>query len=394
MSKDKTFKRQVRARVAATGERYTTARAALQSEPVYVAGYGFRRARGGFLGQLPVTTEESGARLTVRKLLGSADGVEVELDLEGLLPRKIPPKQLPPDLRAELWLDGRVHGSGWESWSRGGTKANLRMRVPPATGQPKTATVVLSGEIGQWQVDVPLRPATAETRSPAVHPGIRDTHLGVSLELASVLFDPDRTVLRVLASVTPPILFVRSLNNIGPRRMAAQALKLHDEHGNEHTEIETGALPPHPAGREHVIVFPAVLSAAHDLHLEVPWLTVSETGDTRDFALTTAGEVLSFGRYRIRILSCGSGHGPMAELYPIDVRFEPLGSSRRRRLVAPEQAFVDGKGVAVGFRSGQEAMVDTVQLQGSPTPSTMLRFKAPRVRLNGPWLLSFKRSSA
>lgn len=395
MPRDKAFKREVRARVAVTGERYTAARAALQSEPVYVAGYGFRRARGGFLGKLPVTVEESGRRLKISKLLGSVDGVEVELDLEGLPQHEVRPKQLPPNLQVELRLDGRLHGSGWQSWARAGSKASVRMGFPPASRQPKVATIVLSGEIGNWRIEVPLYAATGETRAPTVHPRARDTHLSVTLELARVLFEPDRTVLQVLASTTPPIRFVRGLcNTLAPRRSPADALKLYDQDGNQYTEIEPGALPPHPAGLEHVVVFPALPAIARDLRLEVPWVTVSETGETQEFGLTTAGAVLSFGRYRLRIVSCGAGQGQMAELYPIEVRFEPLGKSSRRRLIAPEQAFVDGRGVALGLRSGQEEVVDSISLQGTAAASTMLRFKAPRVRLNGPWVLSFQRSGA
>ena len=267
---------------------------------------------------------------------------------------------------------------------------------PPASRQAKVATIVLSGEIGDWRVEIPLYASTGQTKTPTAHPRARDTHLGVTLELASVLFEQDRTVLQVLASTTPPIRFVRSLSSTFGRCSPADALKLYDQDGNQYTEIEAGALPPHPVGLEHVVVFSALPAAARDLRLEVRWVTVSEAGETEEFGLTTAAEVLSFGRYRLRIMSCSAGQGPIVEHYPIEVTFEPLGKSSRPPLIAPEQAFVDGRGVALSFESGQEAVVDSISLQGkaAPSTSTMLRFKAPRVRLNGPWVLSFQRSGA
>jgi hypothetical protein len=389
MPENREFKRLARRAAAERGEPYAAAADRLRGEPAYVPGYGFRPALAGFQSSAPASAEGAAGVATVMRVLGSADRTEVDVDLATAAePRPDAPLR-PPAVHAEL-VAGRWSGTaGPMSFNRGGNRVRMLLTFPAVPHRVRAGTLRLSGGLGTWEVRVPVKPLGGVARRPQPAGAGPVTRHGVTLAVAGVVFDRDRTVIRILASSAEPIRFVRGLGTgLGSRRPPGQELVLVDDLGRAYRENTDEGARPDPRGREHVVVFPPVDSAAHTFRLEVPAVGAEERGDGVEVDVPVQPAVIRLGRYRLQLLGSEPATGPNAHWYPLRIRFRWVSPPTTRRPLGPGQAFVDGRGAGFSFPRQDD---DYLDVQVANPPARRIRLAFPRVLLGGPWRLVFIR---
>jgi len=384
---EKELKRRVRERMVLTGDRYTDARSQLLGEAAYLPEYGFRVALSGVRNQAPVRLQREGREVVLERLLSSAEGTEVVITLAGLEQYVAPRQPHGPQVHATLQIGTEVlDQSSWGSSSRGGTEARLTFAFPPLPAGDEV-TVFVTGEFGDWQLVVPLVPA-ARNATVGAFPkswGSRKRH-HVELRVLNASFDPQQTAVQVGASADPPVRFVRGIAAEHPFRYGApDPIQLTDELGN--TYEEASGPPPSPHPQNFLVVFQPSAKEAQSFKLSVPWVAVSEAGETPEVSLADLPITVPFGRYRIRLLGWSLNGGRMAKHYPVRIHFRTLAAGPARALVMAEQIFIDGQGVAQSLSNSRPCTHVDVQSPTGAAPSTIV-LKAPLVRLNGPWDLN------
>jgi hypothetical protein len=298
---------------------------------------------------------------------------------------------------------GRVYVSnGWTMQTTSSSQpASFRTETtfPALDPALRSVDVLLQGPapLGNWQVTVPLVPLS-RAGLPAAGPGSGGVTLhGVTVTVTNVVADKTQTVVQLTGQAAPPLRFVRSIGGIPGMRH----LVLRDDHGRTFTEGQSqeSAIPDDNQGRYvSDAVFPPLPADIRTAQLEIPFVTVSETGEAMlqvPIAGKQVGEriplnaTLTFGSDALQV--------PNAEL--IDQRGErrlllhlaPSDWHDGRKLVGPEQVAVNGKGVA--FQSGGAGDVNQMTQLSVAVPADgsdilNITLKSPTVALAGPWQLS------
>lgn len=390
MPENARFKRLARQEAARRGEPYTAAAQRLRSELVYVPGHGFRPALAGFQSAAPVSEESEFGTATVTRVLGSSDRVEVDVEVQSATMIPLHSATRGPVVHASLSDGARSVEGGWLSLQHDTRRAQLRLTFPAMSGRVREVTVRLDGELGAWQVRVPVRPLGGAARRLDVGAAGSVCRLGVTLAVTGVLFDRDRTVVRIAAMAAEPIRFVRGLGtDLGSRRPPGRELVLVDDLGGSYQEVSGGDERPDPVGRSHVVVFPPADPAARQFRLDVPRVGVEERGDGVEVDVPVTPRVLRVGRYRMEVLASEPTRGSSADFYPLRLHYRWLASPASRRPIGPGQVFVNGRGTAFAMPWSIEGTYVDVQVKDPPARSLRLAF--PRVLLSARWLLSFTR---
>ena len=390
MPENARFKRLARQEAARRGEPYTAAAERLRGELVYVPGYGFRPALAGFQSAAPVSEENAFGTATVTRVLGSADRVEVDVEVGSAADIPLHSATRGPVVHASLSDGARSADGSWLSLERDNRRARLRLTFPAMPGRVREVTLWLNGELGAWQVRIPVRPLGGVARRLDVGAGGSISRLGVTLAVTGVLFDRDRTVVRIAATAAEPIRFVRGLGtDLGSRRPPGRELVLVDDLGRSYPELIGGEERPDPAGRSHVVVFPPVDPDARRFRLDVPLVGVEERGDGVEVDVPVTPRVVSVGRYRMEVLSSEPARGSSGDFYPLCVHYRWLASPASRRPIGPGQVFVNGRGTAFGMPWSMVGAYVDVHVKDPPARSVRLAF--PRVLLSARWRLGFTR---
>jgi hypothetical protein len=361
-----------------------------ENELVYVAGFGFRLARDGFQPATPVAVEGPGGTATVLKLLGSADRTEVEMMVRSTTERPIRTVVRGPAVLSSMSAEGWAAEGRWRSVLTDDRRAWMSLTFPAVPRPVEEVVLRLAGDLGEWELRVPVHPLGEAARRLDVTAGGSDAHLGVTLRVTGAILDPDRTIVRIEAVPEEPIRFIRGIaTDIGNRRPPARALTLVDDRGREYRELAEDAELPEDAGRSYIAKFPPADPAARSFRLDVPSVTVEERGDGVEVDVPVQPGVVDVGRYRLELLGSEPVTGDRARHYPLRVRFRWLDGDESHQPLIPGQVFVDGQGTGMSSPPANE--VDHVDLQVREPPARRLRLAFPRVRLTAPWQLEFTR---
>jgi hypothetical protein len=374
MPVNRPFKRLARKTAANRGEPYAAAAERLRGESAYVPGFGFRPALAGFHSAAAVSAQGPAGVAIVTRVLGSADRTEVDIDLRTDREYEFDARMRGPVVQAELSARGWTATGGGSS-QRGRKHAQLRLTFPPVPHRVRSVTLRLSGDLGSWELRVPIKPLGGVARRSEATAGGTATRHGVTLEVSGAVFDRDRTVVRITASEREPIRFVRGLGTEwGSRRPPGHELVLVDEFGNSHPEEISDLARPDPAGREHIVVFPPVDPAARSFRLEVPFVCVEESGDGVEADVPIQRQTLRIGRYRMQLQTSEPATGANTRFYPLRVHYRWLDPRASRQPLGPGQVLVNARGVAFCHPwQSQDQFVD-VQVPDPPAHRVRLAF--------------------
>src|SRR5262245_7452211 len=379
MPENRQFKRLARKTAAERGEPYAAAAERLRGEPAYIPGFGFRPALAGFQSAAAVSAQGPAGVAVVTHVLGSADRTEVDIELQTDREFEFDAAMRGPVVRAELSARGWT-ATGGGLFSCGRQHVQLRITFPPVPHRVRSVTLRLSGDLGHWQLRVPVKPLGGVARRSEATAGGAATRHGVALEVSGAVFDWDRTVVRITAAAHEPIRFVRGLGTeLGSRRPPGQELVLVDELGNTYREETSDLARPDPAGREHTVVFPPGHPAASSFRLEVPFVGAEESGGGVEADVPIKPQTVRIGRYRLELQTSEPTTGTSARFYPLRIRYRWLAPPASRRPLGPGQVLVNGRGVAFGHPWPSQG--DFVDVQVPDPPARRVRLAFPRVQL-------------
>lgn len=368
----------------------------------YIPGLGIRASGpGGLVAPRPVSVRQGGATMTVKNLLSDGTKTTVQVEVTGLA--------APLALSATSQPLLTLRDGGGRSYASIGVAMQMASGGRPATFQTETTfpaldpalrsvDVLLQGPapLGAWRVSVPLVPLP-RAGLPAAGPGSAGVALhGVTVAVANVVADRTQTVVQLTGRAAPPLRFVRSLGGMtGTRRLVLQ-----DDHGRTYTEVQSRErLTPYDDQGRYVsdAVFPPLPPDVRTARLDIPFVTVSETGEAT-LQVPIAGKHVGDHIPLDATMALGADALQVPDAELVDQRGErrllvhlaPSDWHDGRKLVGPEQVAVDGKGVA--FQSGGAGDVDQMTQVGVALPadgadSLRLTFTSPTVALAGPWRL-------
>jgi hypothetical protein len=267
-------------------------------------------------------------------------------------------------------------------------------------GDVRTAEVLVDGPapVGTWQIRVPLTPvAQAGLPTPREAQSSVSLH-GITVRVASVLANPERTVVQLVTTAEPPFRFVRGLGGLFFDRQ----LKLRDDQGREYAELPgPGRISPDQGeGHTDDVLFPPLAADARSAELVVPFVVVAEQTDEKKIIVPIGGKqvgdsipldaALSLGSYPLvvkdaAILEQQSGQRMLA------LRLN-LGDWREgRKLFGLERVLLDGQDRGYQFLPTDPASGVTevrVALPEVHANQVAVVFRDAQVAVEGPWRLA------
>jgi len=375
----------------------------------FVPGLGIRSYDPrGLVAPQPVSVSTGGATMTVKSLLSSGETTRVQVEVTGL--PATPPlasllqessinsivltlrdangKEYPPVPQV-----GMLSGGGGPGQSLHMEK--LFIGLDPSV---RSVDVVLSAPapVGNWTVRVPVAPL-AQSGLPAAVPQNGSVTLhGITVGVASVVADTQRTVIQLTGAGAPPILFVRGLAQpVGFRKLV-----LRDEHGQDYVELPSaGRTVPYDAERRYVsdAVFPPLPASVHSAAILVPFVTVEVPGEAH-FSIPVAGKgvgdivpldsTVPFAGFTVHVTSAKIMEqlgGRWLELH-IDLGDWQDG----RKLVGPGQVTVEPKGASY-FQSQSNGDVNQITLlrvsYADAAQTVTITLNGANEAVQGPWRL-------
>lgn len=369
----------------------------------YIPGLGIRTSGpGGLVARQPVSVRQGGATMTVENLLSDGTKTTVQVAVTGL---SAPPAAM-AGAQPRLTLrdvHGRIYVSnGWIMQTMGsGRPATFQTETtfPALDPALRSVDVLLQGPapLGNWQLTVPLVPLP-RAGLPAAGPGSAGVTLhGLTVAVASVVADRTQTVVQLTGQAAPPVRFVRGIGGMtGTRRLVLQ-----DDRGRTYTEVQSRERDtPYDDHGRYVsdAAFPPLPPDLRTARLDIPFVTVSETGEAT-LQVPIAGKRVGERIPLDATLALGADALQVTDAELVDQRGE-----RRllvhlvagdwhdgRKLVGPEQVAVDGQGVAFQYGGAGDVNQMTqlsVAVPADGSDPLTITLKSPAVAIAGPWQLS------
>jgi hypothetical protein len=380
-------------------------RAEMHRLACFVPGLGIRTCEApGYIAARPVSVSRDGATLTVKNVFSSDAETIVQVEITGL--RSAMDGNVLGDMQLTLRdANGRDYTAGRQSQSIGGkttpgapqTFTAEASFAPLARGvQAVEVRVEGPAPIGAWDAQVSLVPVQG-AGLPAAREGASTVTLhGITLRIASVLADHERTAIHLTAEATPPLRFVRELGPSGQSRR----LVLRDHQGREYGE--SASTRPTWPNRNGVytddLLFPPLAPDASQAELVVPVVTVEQSGETSvrvPLGAKRAGEHIPFNTeltlngYTLRItdVEIKDERGERRLVLHLD-----NGDWRDgKKLAGPGQVLLNGRdrGYSVQWddHTGGRFTLLSVPLPDDVGAEAMVIFRNPEVAVAGPWRL-------
>jgi hypothetical protein len=378
---------------------------------IYLAGVGFREP--GVRLETPVSLERDGRRLTVRKLVATADGTDLVyafslLDEEMKSPDRMGrpgervvvrdgPNEYGSDPKA--FGESSVHGSkeGLPTW-----EVERRLRLVPIPLELRRVELLLSGgKIGDWSIPIDLVPfGIEEPSSGRLTVDASDVHEGVTIAVKGIDVTAESTALSLDVAIDRPVMRPLSIGGLSGMREGVTAFTLRDDKGRVyHERARPGEGTPDPSGRTDVALFEPLPADARELELEVPFVYVDDEAGQVEIDVPVREPVAaSLDRYAIRILSTGEAdrtnpwnHGPA-----LGIALDLGGWQGDRRVLKPLGIQVDGKACGMSYGRGMSAVapepLDYIETRlEKPLEAKHVTLTGTTVQVRGPWRVRFRR---
>jgi hypothetical protein len=375
----------------------------------FVPGLGIRSYDPrGLVAPQAVSVSTGGATMTVKSLLSNGETTRVQVEVTGL-PATPPLASLLQEssIKTIVLTLRDEHGDTYPPapqvsmlFGGGGPSQILRMEKVFTGLDPsvRTVDVVLTAPapVGNWTVRVPMAPLAQSGLPAAVQQNGSVTLHGITVQVASVTADAQRTVIQLTAAGAPPIRFVRAL----AQPAGARKLVLRDDHGQDYVELPSaGRTVPYDAQRRYVsdALFPPLPASVHSANIVVPFVTV-EVPAAANFSIPVAGKgigdvipidvTVPFAGFTVHVTSARI----MAQLGGRWLEFHlDLGDWQEgRRLVGPSQVAVEPKEASY-FQSQSDGDVNQMTLlrvsYADAAQTVTVTLNGANVAVQGPWRL-------
>ncbi len=380
---------------------------------VFVPNVGFRLARGG-MDAANVVVERDGRTLTAG-LTSDRDGAELRVTVAGLDEtldfRQSRPVDAPVAVtddrgRAVRQLPGRYHvNSHFYRLMEGPTMFQRMVSLERIEPDARAIEVVMGGAAGDWRVVIPIEPRIS-TGPGGIPTEAIDIHQGIAIAAPRVARSETITAIELetyfVESADPGGKIERSIQGVGclshARALGADLLMLRDSTGLHHLERPRGVQDrPGSSRRREVALFEPMPPGAVSASLEVPYVVVCEMSDETvlvpvpsETEITLAGCTAHVTTSRISRSSDSTEGRPS----PIDglngpcvrIVIVPADREAERQLVSCGVMESNDRGMTVGMAQSGPPVIEVPDPSGS---SPFMTFRAPRIRVGGPWKLDF-----
>jgi len=381
---------------------------------VFVPQVGFRLAHGGLQSENVVV--ERGRETLTAGITSDRDGTDVRITIGGV-PVELDFRQSRPapaplrltDDRGRV-LEERISRflmqSTYYRLMEGPTQFQRYATFDRLGPDVRSAELEMSGDAGEWRVNIPLAPVTREgprglpTDTSAV---VDDIELGITLVARTAtltaielyVFDRRRPETMPIDQAPRWLEGVSTFQHT--RGLGQDLLMLRDNTGAHHLER------PHPVQdqarrgrRREVALFEGLPAAATSASFEVPYVAIRERSDELKVPVPGETEITMSG-CRARVTTSRvtrSTDSTDARPSPIDglngpctrVVIVPLDDETERQLVMAGIMESNDRGMTIS-RSHAEAPV--IEIPDPSGDSPFITLKMPLIRVPGPWRLEF-----
>jgi hypothetical protein len=383
----------------------------VEDDLVYVPRTGFRFAHALGTGEKHIV-ERDGKTFTT-EIVPIRDGCRFGVEIAGI--------DVPPPTNSEYFErglftaypefgtvgirddKGRDIGAPMPGWRGGGaairrtTDGEVTLHyntvIAPLAPDVRHVAIATSGAVGEWQVQVPVRPANMEGVL-GLPIDARDTRHGITISARTIARSSDMTAVELEASFDPPdaeeVADQRSLRGIGcslgSGRLCGDRLFLRDEDDNLYFEKGFGARDSSGRRQREVATFPALPDRVRTVVLESEFMWIHHWSEERvrvplpgETDVTMAGYT---GRVTVTRLPGVYTEGA------VRVEFSPRDPEADEQL-----AYIAGVNSEVAARTGMRMHHEigkrpVVEVPEPTGTATDVELRGPVVQLRGPWRLS------
>jgi hypothetical protein len=379
----------------------------VEDDLVYVPQVGFRSAHALGTGEKHVV-ERDGKTFTA-ELAPIRDGCRLSVTIAGV---DVPPPTggdyferglfAPyPEFGTLVVRDdkGRDIGKPLPRWSGG---ASLRRTtdgevtlhygtvIAPLARDVRRLEIDVKGRVGEWRVDVPVRPLDLDGVL-GLPIDARDTRHGVTVQARTIARSSDMTAVELEAFLDPPdpadAAERRNLRGIGCSlgggRLCGDRLFLRDEDDNLYYEHGLGAMDQGGKGHREVVTFPPLPDRVRTVVLESEFMWIHHRSEERvRVPLPGATDVTMAGcTGRVTVTRLAGVYTAGA----VRVEFSPADPEADEQLAFIEGVNSDASartGMRMSHQIGKRPIVEVPEPTGT---ATEVELRGPVVQLRGPW---------
>jgi hypothetical protein len=297
---------------------------------------------------------------------------------------------------------GRDIGTPMPGWRGGGaairrtTDGEVTLHyntvIAPLAPDVRDVVIAMSGAVGEWRVQVPVRPADLDGVL-GLPIDAHDTKHGITISARTIARSSDMTAVELEAHFDPPdpedVADQRSLRGIGCSlgggRLCGDRLFLRDEDDNLYFEKGFGARDPSGRRQREVATFPALPDRVRTVVLESEFMWIHHWSEERvrvplpgETDVTMAGYT---GRVTVTRLPGVYTEGAVrVEFSPRD----PEADEQLAYIGSVNTEVANRTGFRMHHELGKRPVIEVPEPTGTATD---VELRGPVVQLRGPWRL-------
>ena len=379
---------------------------------VYVPRVGFRSARALGTGEKHIV-ERDGKTFTA-ELAPIRDGCRLSVTIAGV---DVPPPTTGDYFERGLFAPypefgtlvvrddkGRDIGKPLPRWSGpatlrrtsdGEVTLHYGTVIAPIARDVRHVEIDVAGRVGEWRIEVPLRPVQVEG-VPGLPIDAKDTKHGCTIWARTIAQSSDMTAVELDAYLDPPDpeggAVRRSLRGIGcslgSGRLCGDRLFLRDEDDNLYYEHGHGAMDQGGKGHREVVTFPPLPDRVRTVVLESEFMWIHQWSEERVRVplpgvsdITMAGYA---GRVTVTRLPGVYTEGAVrVEFSPRD----PEADEQLAYIGSVNTEVANRTGFRMHHELGKRPVIEVPEPTGTATD---VELRGPVVQLRGPWRLRIR----
>ena len=382
----------------------------MEDDLVYVPRTGFRCAHALGTGETRVV-ERDGKTFTT-EITPIRDGCRLSITIAGI---DVPPPANSEYFERGLFTSypefgtvgirddrGRDIGTPMPGWRGGGasirrtTDGEVTLHyntvIAPLAAGVRDVDIATSGAVGEWRVQVPVRPLELDGVL-GLPIDARDTKHGITIWARTIARSSELTAVELEAYFDPPdaeeVADQRSLRGIGCSlgggRLCGDRLFLRDKDDNLYFEKGFGARDPSGRRQREVATFPALPDRIRTVVLESEFMWIHHWSEERvrvplpgETEVTMAGYT---GRVTVTRLPGVYTEGAVrVEFSPHD----PEADEQLAYIASVNTEVANRTGYRMNHENGKRPIIEVPEPTGTATD---VELRGPVVQLRGPWRL-------
>jgi hypothetical protein len=262
--------------------------------------------------------------------------------------------------------------------------------IAPLARDVRRVEIDVAGQVGEWRVEVPVRPADLDGVL-GLPIDARDTKHGVTIWARTIAQSSDMTAIELEAYLDPPdpegAVVRRSLRGIGCSlgggRLCGDRLFLRDEDDNAYFERGLGAMDQGGKGHREVVTFPQLPDRVRTIVLESEFMWIHHWSEERVRVPLPGESDVTMAGYRGRVTvtrlpGVYTEGAVRVEFSPSD----PEADEQLAYIASVNTEVANRTGFRMHHELGKRPIIEVPEPSGTATD---VELRGPVVQLRGPW---------